>query len=135
MNEAATQRFCAYYLPGDSRIQSKAVVLLVAGEQPQAMPGMEVVVSAEDFDIFNSHIENGMLVSGALPESEVTAQIKKHYARARRDQELERTDWIEGPAGQRQSEDKRNLVLAYRQRLRDWPASDSFPDMASFPQL
>jgi hypothetical protein len=57
-------------------------------------------------------------------EQYILETTKEEYARRRRNELLQETDWIVGVSDHPQH----SVYTAYRTALRDWPSTESFPD-------
>ena len=62
--------------------------------------------------------------------SEYQQTTVEERARAARDDDLQRTDWVVAVADHSQFAE----IMAYRQALRDWPQTGDFPDISKLPQ-
>lgn len=55
---------------------------------------------------------------------ELPLEVREHYARQWRDQQLERTDWINNIP----DHGLHTSYMSYRVALRNWPTTSDFPD-------
>lgn len=101
----------------------------------------EEVIGNPDPTKVRSHDAEGLPILIDSPEAELTADALAVNERAWRDAEVSSTEWL--VARHRDEQDMQLTttltaeqfaeLLVYRQALRDWPQSESFPDTAQRP--
>lgn len=69
-------------------------------------------------------VEGNFLKREDVFESFIPETTKEEYARRRRNELLQETDWIVGVSDHPQH----TAYMTYRQALRDWPATADFPN-------
>lgn len=89
------------------------------------------VIEDTDYQLIEEEPElNSIEVEGNFVEREdvfepfIPETTKAEYARRRRNELLQETDWIVNIPDHPQH----SAYIAYRTALRDWPSTDSFPD-------
>ncbi len=89
------------------------------------------VIEDTDYQLIEVEPElNSIKVGDSFVEKEdifeqyILETTKEEYARRRRNELLQETDWIVGVSDHPQH----SVYTAYRTALRDWPSTEAFPD-------
>ena len=78
----------------------------------------------EEPELNSIEVEGNFVERGDVFEPFIPETTKAEYARRRRNELLQETDWIVNIPDHPQH----SAYIAYRTALRDWPSTDSFPD-------